>query len=38
VVYLYLDKLSNALSAWSRGTIDEDEPPTERSSVKEAAE
>ncbi len=38
VVYLYLDKLSNALSAWSRGTIDEDEPPAERGSVKEAAE
>jgi hydrophobic/amphiphilic exporter-1 (mainly G- bacteria), HAE1 family len=39
VVYLYLDKLSNALSGWSRGgTIEEEEPPAERSSVKEAAE
>jgi HAE1 family hydrophobic/amphiphilic exporter-1 len=38
VVYLYLDKLSNALSGWSRGTVDEEEPPAERGSVKEAAE
>src|SRR3984885_5223430 len=38
VVYLYLDKLSNALSSWSRGTVENEEPPAERSSVKEAAE
>ncbi len=38
VVYLYLDKLSNALSGWSRGTVEEEEPPAERGSVKEAAE
>jgi HAE1 family hydrophobic/amphiphilic exporter-1 len=38
VVYLYLDKLSNALSGWSRGTIEQEEPPAERGSVKEAAE
>jgi HAE1 family hydrophobic/amphiphilic exporter-1 len=38
VVYLYLDKLSNALSNWSRGTVEEEEPPAERGSVKEAAE
>ncbi|MEA2887165.1 MAG: hypothetical protein QOD11_1525, partial [Bradyrhizobium sp.] len=38
VVYLYLDKLSNALSNWSRGTVEEAEPPAERRSVKEAAE
>jgi HAE1 family hydrophobic/amphiphilic exporter-1 len=38
VVYLYLDKLSNTLSRWSRGTTREEEPPAERGSVKEAAE
>jgi len=38
VVYLYLDKLSNTLSGWGRGTIEEEEPPAERGSVKEAAE
>jgi HAE1 family hydrophobic/amphiphilic exporter-1 len=38
VVYLYLDKLSNALSGWSRGTVEAEEPPPERGSVKEAAE
>ncbi len=38
VVYLYLDKLSNALSAWSCGTVEEQEPPAERGSVKQAAE
>jgi HAE1 family hydrophobic/amphiphilic exporter-1 len=38
VVYLYLDKLSNTLSRWSRGTVEEEEPPAERGSVKEAAE
>jgi hydrophobe/amphiphile efflux-1 (HAE1) family protein len=38
VVYLYLDKLSNALSAWGRsGNIDEGGDASE-SSVKEAAE
>jgi HAE1 family hydrophobic/amphiphilic exporter-1 len=38
VVYLYLDKLSNALSNWSRGKVEQEEPPAERGSVKEAAE
>jgi HAE1 family hydrophobic/amphiphilic exporter-1 len=38
VVYLYLDKLSNTLSRWSRGTVEAEEPPAERGSVKEAAE
>jgi len=38
VVYLYLDKLSNALSGWSRGKVEAEEPPAERGSVKEAAE
>jgi HAE1 family hydrophobic/amphiphilic exporter-1 len=38
VVYLYLDKLSNTLSSWSRGTVEQEEPPAERGSVKEAAE
>jgi HAE1 family hydrophobic/amphiphilic exporter-1 len=38
VVYLYLDKLSNTLSGWGRGTVEEEEPPAERGSVKEAAE
>ena len=38
VVYLYLDKLSNALSGWSRGNAEEQEPPADRGSVKEAAE
>jgi HAE1 family hydrophobic/amphiphilic exporter-1 len=38
VVYLYLDKLSNTLSNWSRGKVEQEEPPAERGSVKEAAE
>ena len=38
VVYLYLDKLSNTLSGWGRGHAEEEEPPAERGSVKEAAE
>ena len=38
VVYLYLDKLSNTLSSWSRGKVEQEEPPAERGSVKEAAE
>jgi HAE1 family hydrophobic/amphiphilic exporter-1 len=38
VIYLYLDKLSNALSAWSRGNADDEAPPAERGSVKQAAE
>jgi HAE1 family hydrophobic/amphiphilic exporter-1 len=38
VVYLYLDKLSNTLSAWSRGTVEQEAPPAERGSVKQAAE
>jgi hydrophobe/amphiphile efflux-1 (HAE1) family protein len=39
VVYLYLDKLSNAFERWGRSKEAEDEQPaTERGSVKEAAE
>jgi HAE1 family hydrophobic/amphiphilic exporter-1 len=38
VVYLYLDKLSNALSGWSRGTAEQQEPPADRGTVKQAAE
>jgi HAE1 family hydrophobic/amphiphilic exporter-1 len=38
VVYLYLDKLSNTLSRWSRGKVEAEEAPAERGSVKEAAE
>src|SRR5437764_13741004 len=38
VVYLYLDKLSNALSAWSRGNVEDEARPAERGSVKQAAE
>jgi hydrophobic/amphiphilic exporter-1 (mainly G- bacteria), HAE1 family len=38
VVYLYLDKLSNTLSSWSRGRVEKEEPPAEHGSVKEAAE
>jgi HAE1 family hydrophobic/amphiphilic exporter-1 len=38
VIYLYLDKLSNAFSGWGRAGQDEDEHATERASVKEAAE
>jgi hydrophobic/amphiphilic exporter-1 (mainly G- bacteria), HAE1 family len=38
VIYLYLDKLSNAFSGWGRTEADEDEHESERASVKEAAE
>jgi HAE1 family hydrophobic/amphiphilic exporter-1 len=38
VIYLYLDKLSNAFAGWGRTDQDEDEPATERDPVKEAAE
>jgi HAE1 family hydrophobic/amphiphilic exporter-1 len=39
VIYLYLDKLSNAFSGWGRSeTLDDDHDDAERSSVKEAAE
>ncbi len=38
VIYLYLDKLSNAFSGWGRTEADEDEHEGERTSVKEAAE
>jgi HAE1 family hydrophobic/amphiphilic exporter-1 len=38
VIYLYLDKLSNAFAGWGRTEADEDEHATEPASVKEAAE
>jgi len=39
VIYLYLDKLSNAFSGWGRsGNVEDDHDEAERSSVKEAAE
>jgi len=38
VVYLYLDKLSNALSGWGRRPADENETLDEHSEVKQAAE
>ncbi|MCA6113307.1 efflux RND transporter permease subunit, partial [Bradyrhizobium cenepequi] len=38
VVYLYLDKLSNLFSGWSRSTDEDDEEHREERSVKEAAE
>jgi multidrug efflux pump subunit AcrB len=38
VIYLYLDKLSNAFAGWGRTETDEDEQGSERPSVKEAAE
>jgi HAE1 family hydrophobic/amphiphilic exporter-1 len=38
VVYLYLDKLSNALSRWGRNDADEDLAPDEHGEVKQAAE
>jgi hydrophobic/amphiphilic exporter-1 (mainly G- bacteria), HAE1 family len=38
VIYLYLDKLSNAFSGWGRTDREEDEHAAERPSVKEAAE
>jgi HAE1 family hydrophobic/amphiphilic exporter-1 len=38
VIYLYLDKLSNAFAGWGRIDREEDEHAAERPSVKEAAE
>jgi hydrophobic/amphiphilic exporter-1 (mainly G- bacteria), HAE1 family len=39
VIYLYLDKLSNAFTGWGRsGKVDEDHSEAEHASVKEAAE
>jgi HAE1 family hydrophobic/amphiphilic exporter-1 len=38
VIYLYLDKLSNAFAGWGRTDLDEDGHDGERASVKEAAE
>src|SRR5258705_327162 len=39
VIYLYLDRLSNAFSGWGRSTDADDEmPETEHGSVKQAAE
>jgi HAE1 family hydrophobic/amphiphilic exporter-1 len=38
VVYLYLDKLSNAFSSWGRSKDDEGDHVTEHGAVKEAAE
>jgi HAE1 family hydrophobic/amphiphilic exporter-1 len=38
VIYLYLDKLSNAFSRWGRSTQATGEADAEHSSVKEAAE
>jgi HAE1 family hydrophobic/amphiphilic exporter-1 len=38
VIYLYLDKLSNAFAGWGRTEADEGKPEGERASVKEAAE
>jgi HAE1 family hydrophobic/amphiphilic exporter-1 len=38
VVYLYLDKLSNTLSGWARSKRNEDGPPSDQQTVKQAAE
>jgi HAE1 family hydrophobic/amphiphilic exporter-1 len=38
VIYLYLDKLSNAFSGWGRTDQDDDAHATERDPIKEAAE
>jgi hydrophobic/amphiphilic exporter-1 (mainly G- bacteria), HAE1 family len=39
VIYLYLDRLSNAFTGWGRsGKVDEDHSEAEHASVKEAAE
>jgi HAE1 family hydrophobic/amphiphilic exporter-1 len=39
VVYLYLDKLSNAFSGWGRpGNTDQEHPESEQDSIKQAAE
>jgi HAE1 family hydrophobic/amphiphilic exporter-1 len=39
VVYLYLDRLSNAFAGWGRsGNADQDRDAGERDSIKQAAE
>jgi HAE1 family hydrophobic/amphiphilic exporter-1 len=39
VVYLYLDRLSNALSGWGRAkNVEDDRPVIEHGPVKQAAE
>jgi HAE1 family hydrophobic/amphiphilic exporter-1 len=39
VIYLYLDRLSNAFSGWGRAdSADEDHPASERGTIKQAAE
>jgi HAE1 family hydrophobic/amphiphilic exporter-1 len=38
VIYLYLDKLSNAFSSWSRSSVDDEHAAAEPGSVKQAAE
>jgi HAE1 family hydrophobic/amphiphilic exporter-1 len=39
VIYLYLDRLSNAFTGWGRsGKVDDDHNEAEHASVKEAAE
>ena len=38
VIYLYLDKLSNAFSGWGRSKDADDDHLAEHSAVKEAAE
>jgi len=38
VIYLYLDKLSNAFSNWSRSRREDEHAGTEHGAVKEAAE
>ena len=39
VVYLYLDRLSNAFASWSRsGNTDQQRPASEQGSIKQAAE
>ena len=38
VIYLYLDRLSNAFAGWGRSGSDEDRPATEQGTIKQAAE
>jgi HAE1 family hydrophobic/amphiphilic exporter-1 len=38
VIYLYLDKLSNAFSSWSRSSVEDEHSGSEPGSVKQAAE
>ena len=38
VIYLYLDRLSNAFAGWGRSTDADDEPAGEHGSIKQAAE